>query len=68
MTSSSIYFFIFSNPWIKNFNIPEEALNESESPKLVLEDLGSGGVKQDVKTSATVLTAIMTGFLPEFDF
>lgn len=52
----------------KNLNIPEGALNESESPKLVLEDLGSGGVKHDAKASTTDLTAIMTGFLPEFDF
>lgn len=50
--------------------LPERALDESESPKL-LELLFSawegGGVKQATNASAIEWAAILTGFLPEFD-
>lgn len=60
-------------PLLRLFSLPpsdatEGALNESEeSPKLLLEGLGSGGVKHETKASATVLAAILTGFLPGVD-
>lgn len=34
---------------------------------MLFEDLVSGGVKHETKASATVLAAILTGFLPEVD-